>query len=131
MNMTRYSTASLLAVIAMACASFAFAENPPASDQQKADQTAPEAASSPHQRQATKEEASEAQAPTDTSPAASSTKHQQQTTGVRTAKTKAEKDQMMKDCMKEAQARDSSMTQDKAKKSCMEQMKATERTGGG
>jgi hypothetical protein len=131
MNMTRYSTASLLAIIAMACASFASAENPPASDQQKADQTDPSAASSPHQRQTTKEEASEAQSPTDTSPAASSTKHQQETTGVRTARTKAEKDQMMKDCMKQAQARDSSMTQDQAKKACKDQMKSSERTEGG
>lgn len=134
-QMAMYLKRSLLALIPMALASVAMAENPPASNQdQKADPTAPTAASSPHQRQATKQEGTEATSTadtTDTDPAASSTRHQQQTTGVRTAKTKAEKDQMMKDCVKQARARDSSMSQDQAKKSCMEQMKSTERAGGG
>ncbi len=130
--MTMYLKRSLLALIPMAFVSVAMAENPPATSQdQKADQSEPAAASSPHQRQTTKQDHTEAMSTADTDPAASSTKHQQETTGVRTAKTKAEKDQMMKDCVQQAQSRDSSMSQDQAKKSCMEQMKSAERTEGG
>jgi hypothetical protein len=131
-TMTQYFKGTLLAVVSIAVAGFAMAENPPAtSDQQATDQTSPSTASSPHQRNTTKEEATEATSTADTDPSASSTKHQQQTTGVRTAKSKAEKDQMMKDCVEQAQTLDSSMSMERAKKSCEDQMKSSERTGGG
>ena len=142
--MTRYFKGTLLTVVSLAFAGVAMAENPPATDDQQAAQgttdqqtTSPSSASSPHQRKGTNERAAEASptanAPTDTDPAASSTKHQREATGVRTAKSKAEKDQWMKDCVEQTQARtqDSSMSMEQAQKSCEEQMRRTERTGGG
>lgn len=137
-HMIRYFKGTLLAAVSIAFAGVAIAENPPAtSTQQTTDQqtTSPASASSPHQRQRTHEQANEASptanAPTDTDPSASSTRHQRETTGVRTAKSKAEKDQMMKDCVEQAQASNSSMSEDQAMKSCKDQMKSSERTGGG
>lgn len=136
--MIRYFKGTLLAAVSIAFAGVAMAENPPAtSQQQTTDQqaTSPASASSPHQRDSAHEQANEAtptaSAPTsDTDPSASSTKHQRETT--RTAKSKTERDQMMKDCVEQAQARDSSMSMDQATKSCKDQMKSSsERTGGG
>lgn len=128
----------LAAAVSIAFAGAAIAENPPAtSEQQTTDQqtTSPAAASSPHQRESAHEQVNEA-APTanattnDTDPSASSTRHQRETT--RTAKSKAEHEQMLNDCIEQAQARDSSMTKDQATKSCKDQMKSSsERTGGG
>lgn len=128
--MAMYLKRSLLALVSMAFASLALAENPPASSQsqQETDASAPAAASSPHQRHATKQEGTEAMSTSDTDPAASSTPHQKETT--RTATTEAEQERMMKDCVDQAQSRDSSMSKDQAKKSCMEQMKSSQRTGG-
>jgi hypothetical protein len=118
--MAMYLKRSLLALVSMAFASLALAENPPASSQSQQE--------SPHQRHATKQEGTEAMSTSDTDPAASSTPHQKETT--RTATTKAEQERMMKDCVDQAQSRDSSMSKDQAKKSCMEQMKSSQRTGG-
>src|SRR5690606_37625913 len=116
--MTRYFKGTLLAVVSIAFAGVALAENPPATDQQQTSDesyestTSPSSASSPHQRQRTHEQAAEASPTADTDPAAASTKHQRETTGVRTAKSKAERDRMMEDCVEQARARDSSMSQE-------------------
>jgi hypothetical protein len=117
---------ALLALISVASATCAFAQTPPA-----ADETAPRAASSPHQRDTTTTEATEATTATQTDPAASSTPHQKQTTQASTAKTKAEHDQMMKDCVTREQAKNSDMSKDQVKKTCMDQMKSnTDHPGG-
>jgi hypothetical protein len=122
--MMRYT---ILALISVASATCAWAQTPPA-----ADETAPRAASSPHQRDTTSTKANEAETPTESEPAASSTPHQKQTTQASTAKTKAERDQMMKDCVTREQAKNSEMTKDQVKKRCMEQMKtSTDHPGGG
>jgi hypothetical protein len=135
--MIRYFKCTLLAAVSIAFAGVTMAENPPAtSQQQTTDQqaTSPASASSPHQRDSAHEQANEA-APTanapasDTDPSASSTKHQRETT--RTAESTTEHERMMQNCVEQAQARDSSMTMDQATKSCKDQMKSTERTGGG
>jgi hypothetical protein len=112
-------------LMSIAFASFAMAQTPPASTRQPAtqttpqtDETAPRAASSPHQREATKTDATEAATPSATDPSSSSTPHQKQ------AMAKAN-EQKMRDCVKRSRAADTSMTEDQAKKSCMEQMKTT------
>jgi hypothetical protein len=85
--MTRPRKYALLALLSVASATCALAqqETPPNPS------TAPSAASSPHQREATD---------------------------------KAKHDQMMKDCIKQRQAADSSMSKDAAKKACTQQMKS-------
>jgi putative membrane protein len=72
--MTRPS--ALLALIAVGSATCAMAQTPPPAD----DPTAPSAASSPHQRDATSTNAPEAQATQDAEPASASTPHQREVT---------------------------------------------------
>jgi hypothetical protein len=112
--MTRSRKYALLALISVASATCAFAqtETPPR------DQTDPSAASSPHQRDTTSKSAEEA--PTTQGPEATdaATPHQKEVTD------KAKHDQMMKDCMRKEQAKDSSLSKDEVKKACTEQMKS-------
>jgi hypothetical protein len=115
----RVSRAALTTFLAIASATFAIAQTPP-----QQDETAPKAASSPHQRETTSTRAKEAPAATKTDPSAASTPHQRQATeGKMAATSQADHDRMMKDCVKKEQERNSSMSAERAKKTCTDQMK--------
>jgi hypothetical protein len=103
----------------------AFAQTTPA----ESDKTAPQAASSPHQRQTTETSAAEQPANQDTQPSSSSSPHQRQTTETANAKG-AQHDQMMNDCISKQQKADSNVSKDQAKRTCMDQMKKAETPAG-
>jgi hypothetical protein len=124
--MIRYTRHILLAFVATAAATCAFAQATPPSE----DKTAPQAASSPHQRNTTKEGANEAAANQETDPSSSSSQHQRQTTEASAKGTTAQREQMMNDCMSKQQKADSSVTKDQAKRTCMDQMKKAETPAG-
>lgn len=111
--MTRFRKYALLALLSVASTTFAVAqtENP------TRDQTDPSAASSPHQRATTSKDTAEAAPTQGAEPTDAASPHQKQVTD------KAKHDQMMKDCMKQQQANNSTMSKDAAKKACAEQMK--------
>lgn len=122
--MTRPIRSSLLVAFAtVALATSAVAQTPP-----QQDQTEPKAASSPHQRTTTSEDAKEAPAGTETSPASASSPHQREATEgkMAAATSKADRDRMMNDCMKKEQQRNSTMSADQVKKTCTDQMKMHE-----
>jgi hypothetical protein len=106
---------ALAAILCIASGTLALAQTPPPQD----DETAPAAASSPHQREATKSNAQEAPANSATEPSSASSPHQREAT-----RSKAEHDKMMKDCMKKEQQKNSSMSTQELKKTCAAQMKA-------
>lgn len=114
-----------LVTIASAATTCAFAQTTPA----ESDKTAPQAASSPHQRQTTTTSATEQPAGQETEPSSSSSPHQRQTTDTANAKG-AQHDQMMKDCISKHQKADSNLSKDQAKRTCMDQMKKTETPAG-
>jgi hypothetical protein len=116
MNLTR---AALFALISVASTGFAIAQTPPSQDS-----TAPSSASSPAQRDATSSPATEAPATEGTNPAAASTPHQQDATKM-AGMDKAKHDKMLKDCVTKERAKDSSLSKDDAKKTCMDQMKTS------
>ena len=110
--MTRPRKSALFILIAMASATTALAQT------QEPTRTTddPAAASSPHQRDATKTPAQEAPTTSATNPTDAASPHQQQTMS------KAQKEQWLKDCVKKEQAKDSSLSKDEVKKACTEQM---------
>lgn len=121
MTSYRLRELALAASLAVAFATPAMAQTEP-----QQDQTAPKAASSPHQREATSTQAAEAPAATQTdpTPAAASSPHQKSATEGKMAagKTSAERDRMMGECVKKEQARNSSTTAEQAKKTCTDKM---------
>ncbi len=113
-------TLLLAALISMAPTAVVLAQTEPQSDP-----TSPSAASSPHQRDATRSnspEASSTDNTTSTSPSAASTPHQQQATK---GTTRMASKQAMKDCIAKQQADNSGMSKADAKKACKAQMKGT------
>jgi hypothetical protein len=110
---------TLFALLTFVSASCAFAQTTSPS---QPDETAPEAASSPHQRQTTETDAAESPTTTATEPSSSSTPHQRQAT--KTADKAKSHDQMMKDCVSKERAKDSATTQQQAMKNCSSQMES-------
>lgn len=127
--MNRYPLYALSAFLSIASAC-ALAQETPAEQ----DPTAPEAASSPHQRETTTTDAAEAPASQDTDPSASSSPHQRHATkdGEKGTgeKNVAQYDRMMKDCINKQQENDAAMTKDEAKKACADQMQSKQKTRG-
>lgn len=105
----------LLALIAASTTGLAVAQTPPSQDE-----TAPSAASTPHQRGTTSSNAAEAPAANGAEPSSASTPHQQEATDGR-----HHHEQMMKDCMAKERASSSGMSKDQMKKACREQMKSS------
>lgn len=125
--MTRQLKCTLLASICLASASWVGAQT-----QTPAEPTDPSAASSPHQRSSTKTPADEAPTTDGSEPESSSTRHQRQATRDTTAaESKAEHEQMMKECMSTEQAKDSTMSKEEIKKTCKDQMKKDARQSKG
>lgn len=93
------------------------------------DKTAPQAASSPHQRETTSTAAAEASANSDSEPSASSSPHQRDTTKTANAKS-GQKDEMLNNCISKHQKADAEVTKDQAKRACMDQMKKSETPAG-
>jgi hypothetical protein len=93
----KHRKSALLVLISMASSTLAFAQAPtrPPSETPPTSGAEPSSASSPHQRQVTEG-----------------------------GMTKAEHDQMMKDCVKKERQKDSSMSKEQAKKACTDQMKS-------
>ena len=114
-----------LVTLASAATTCAFAQTTPA----ESDKTAPQAASSPHQRQTTTTSAAEQPANQETQPSSSSSPHQRQTTETANAKG-AQHDQMMNDCISKHQKADAKLSKDQAKRTCMDQMKKAETPAG-
>ena len=123
-----------LASVAVTCA-FAQTEPTQGNAQQtnesarQTDKTAPQAASSPHQREATSTTAAEAPASSDGNPSSSSTPHQRDATKTANAKS-GQREQMLTDCISKHQKADANMSKDKAKRNCMDQMKKAETPAG-
>jgi hypothetical protein len=121
MTSHRLTELALIASLGVAFATGSFAQTPPSQDD-----TAPEAASSPHQRDATKTEAKEAPAAsqTDANPSSASSPHQQRATEgkMASAKSSAEKDRMMSECVKKEGERNSALTAEQVKKTCTDKM---------
>jgi len=124
----RLSLSALTVFLGIASGSLALAQTPP-----KEDETAPRAASSPHQRETTSTEAKEAPTTDQSDPSSASSPHQRQATkedtkGTKMAagKTKAERDRMWSECMKREQQRNTTMSEEQVKKTCMEQMQMHE-----
>jgi hypothetical protein len=119
MTRPRFSELTLAALFAVAFATSAVAQTPT-----QQDDTAPKAASSPHQRNATSTETKEAPAATQTNPAAASSPHQQNVTDgkMASAKTSAERDRLMNDCMKKEGERNSALSAEQVKKTCTDKM---------
>ena len=110
-------TATLFVATSIASVTLAFAQTPPPSDT-----TSPNAASSPHQRDATSTQASETPPASGANPAAASTPHQQRMASADSSK--AARKQAMKDCVTKQQAEHSGVSMTAAKKTCKEQLKA-------
>jgi hypothetical protein len=123
-----------LASVAMTCA-FAQTDSSQNNAQQgnqgakQSDKTAPQAASSPHQRETTSTAAAEAPANAEGEPSSSSSPHQRQTTKTATAKG-GDKEAMLNNCISEQQKADANLSKDKAKRTCMDQMKRSETPAG-
>jgi len=108
-SMRTYRTASALTLLSIMVVGVAAAQTAPQNSS-----TAPDSASSPHQRAATSNDATEAPANNGADPAAASTPHQRQaTTQGSAAKRKA-----MKDCMAKQKASNSAMSKADMKKAC-------------
>jgi hypothetical protein len=108
-SMRTYRTASALTLLSIVMVSVAAAQTAPQNSS-----TAPDSASSPHQRAATSIDATEAPANNGADPAAAATPHQQQaTTQGSMARKKA-----MKDCMAKQKASNSAMSKADMKKAC-------------
>ena len=127
--MSRHPLYTLSALLSLASAC-ALAQETPAEQ----DQTAPQAASSPHQRETTTTQAAESPANQDTEPSSSSSPHQRHATkeGEKGMgeKNVAQHDRMMKDCINKQQENDTAMTKDEAKRACADQMKSKQKTRG-
>jgi hypothetical protein len=121
--MTHRLLLSFVGLVATAATAISMAQTP-----SQQEQTDPKAASSPHHREATSTDATEAPATTETEPAAAASPHQEQATRekVAAAKGKAEREQMMNECVKNERMRDSTLSAEQAKKTCTDQMKSHE-----
>ncbi|MFL6577690.1 MAG: hypothetical protein ACJ8MR_13810 [Povalibacter sp.] len=119
MTCNRFTALRFATFATVAFATLAAAQTPT----QQAD-TAPQAASSPHQRNTTSTDTKEAPAATQTEPSSASSPHQQNVTeGKATAgKSSAEHDRMMNDCMKKEGQRNSTLSADQVKKTCTDKM---------
>ena len=118
--MTPYTKSALLIALSLAI-STGGAQTP------TPDPTAPSAASSPHQREATSTKATEKTPTRSTAPSAASTPHQEQVTedvSKVDAKTRAKQEQTVKDCVSKEQAKNTTLSTDQARKSCWNQVKA-------
>ena len=118
-------TLLLSALISLAPTALVLAQTDPQSDP-----TSPSAASSPHQRDATRSNSPEASSTDNTSgtnPSSASTPHQQQATKDSTTKdsTRMASKQQMKDCIAKQQADNSGLSKADAKKACKAQMKGS------
>ena len=114
--MNTSSKSALAMLLSLGAATLAFAQTPPTNE------TSPSAASSPHQRDVTSTNAYEAAPADNPDPASASTPHQKDVTA---SKSHADKQKMMKECVAQEQARDSSMSKDDAKKTCMNRQSKT------
>ena len=128
------SFASVAVTCAFAPCALAQSDNPTQSSAQQdnqrmneTDKSAPQAASSPHQRKATSTAAAEAPAKSEPDPSSSSSPHQRQST--KTAEG-SHNEQMMNDCVKKHQKADANLSKDQAKRTCMDQMKKSETPAG-
>ncbi len=113
-------TLLLSALISLAPTALVLAQTDPQSDP-----TSPSAASSPHQRDATRSNSPEASSTDNTSgtnPSSASTPHQQQATK---DSTRMASKQQMKDCIAKQQADNSGLSKADAKKACKAQMKGS------
>jgi len=127
MTLNRISLVAWLASAAFAI-STAMAAETPAPEQ---DDTAPKAASSPHQRDATSTEAQEAPTTTaEADPSSASSPHQRETTEVSderkklaAAEGKTKRDQMMAECMQKEQQRNTTLSTSQIERMCMDQMR--------
>jgi hypothetical protein len=115
---------AFLTVVSAGLATFAWAQTPETTQTQQTDETAPQAASSPHQRQSTTTTADEATNPSKTSPSASSTQHQQETTRTRTAQGDDEQDPRMKECLDRVKEKNKSIPEYTARKACREHVRS-------
>jgi hypothetical protein len=115
---------AFLTVVSAGLATFAWAQTPETTQTQQSDETAPQAASSPHQRQSTTTTADEATNPSKTSPSASSTQHQQETTRTRTAQGDDEQDPRMKECLDRVKEKNKSIPEYTARKACREHVRS-------
>ena len=113
---------TILTVMLSGLATFAWAQTPETTQTQQAEQTAPRAASSPHQRQSTTTTANEASNPSQTNPSASSTQHQQETTRTRTAQGDDEQDPQMKECLDRVKEKNKGIPDYTARKACREHL---------
>ncbi|HEY8539237.1 MAG TPA: hypothetical protein VIL28_10245 [Steroidobacteraceae bacterium] len=128
MTINRISLVAWTASMAFAM-STAMAAETPAPEQ---DETAPKAASSPHQREATSTDAQEAPASAETDPATASSPHQREATGTQeedrkklaAAKGKTQRDQMMSECIQREQRLNSTLSTAQIEKRCMDQMRS-------
>jgi hypothetical protein len=115
MNIRR--TAGLLLATALASISLAAAQTPSQSDT-----TAPDAASSPHQRSSTSSPAPETAPTNGADPASAATPHQKKATDAKVANA-ADAKETLKGCIAREQADHTGMTMADAKKSCKTQLK--------
>jgi hypothetical protein len=112
---------TLLICVLLSMTSLAFAQAPPSPS------TSPSAASSPHQRDTTSTPTKEAPTPNSPEPAAASSPHQKEVikgsdkAAADKAALKSEK--MLSECISKRQSANSSLSQDDAKKACVDQMK--------
>ena len=114
------SLTALIGLIALGSASVASAQTAPPPDS-----TAPSSASSPSERAATSSHAVEAPTTNGTTPASAASPHQQQVaSGAKSGgSTPQERKKMMKECMTAEKNKNSGMTKEEMKSTCMNQVK--------
>ena len=117
-------TTALIGLMALGSASLASAQTAPPPDS-----TTPSSASSPSQRAATSSHAVEAPVTNETTPASAASPHQQQVTSSAKSggSTSQERKKMMKECMTAEKNKNSGMTKDEMKSTCMNQAKDSSR----
>lgn len=126
MTLKRISLVTWLASAVFAISTAMAAETPAP----EKDETAPKAASSPHQREATSTAAQEAPTTADADPASASSPHQRETTGtsderkkLAAAEDKTKRDRMMTECIQREQQSNSTLSTSQIERRCMDQMK--------
>ena len=112
---------AFLTILTAGLATFAGAQTPETTQTPQAGETAPQAASSPHQRQSTTTTANEATNPSKTNPSANSTQHQQE--AMRTAQGDDEEDPRMKECVDKVKEKNKGIPDYTARKACREHVK--------
>lgn len=118
------ATNPILALALMSFASLAWAqtETPSNTAAQPTQETTPNAASSPHQRQTTQSTADEAATQGETNPSASSSPHQQEATRTRTAEGDGET-QAVTDCVEQLKEKNKGIPDYTARKACREHVR--------